>query len=154
MAQGGEAVQGKVRGRTDVEVLAQFAEQLGLLDAVDAQIGLEIGVQLDDLRRIARVLHHKVHQKLLQLLRIQAYRLSRRRRRGSAFAGRGVETGIVAAADAACKAGRAAPPAQGCFAISPGSRARGARWGSCPGKGPRKDGCRSTRPIRRTTGPS
>ncbi len=53
--------------RRDVEVFLQLAEHLGLLDAVDAQVGFQIGVQLDDFGRIAGLLDDEVHQELLQL---------------------------------------------------------------------------------------
>ena len=50
--------------------LAHFTEQLRLADAVDPQVGLEVGIELDDLRRIARLLDHELDQKLLDLRRV------------------------------------------------------------------------------------
>ncbi len=70
-----EVVQRKILRRLYVEVLAQLAEQLGLLDAVDAQVGFQVGAELDDLRRIARVLDDEVDQEALQFLRVELGRL-------------------------------------------------------------------------------
>ena len=50
----------------DVEILLQLAKQLGLLDAVDSQIGFQIGIELDHFGRIARLLDHEVDQKRFQ----------------------------------------------------------------------------------------
>ena len=66
-------------GRLHVEVFGQLAEQLGLLDAVDAQVGFQVGVELDDFGRIAGLLDHEVDQELFQLGRIAGW--CRRRRR-------------------------------------------------------------------------
>ncbi len=60
-------VQRDILARRDVEILAQLAEQLGLLDAVDAQVGLQVGIQLDDLRRIAGLLDHEINEELFQI---------------------------------------------------------------------------------------
>ena len=52
---------------TDVEILLQLAEELSLLDAVDAQVGFQIGVQIDDFGRIAGLLDDEVDQERFQL---------------------------------------------------------------------------------------
>ena len=67
MTQRREVVERHVLGRLHVEVLGQLAEQLRLLDAVDAQIRFQIGVELDHFRRIAGLLDHEVDQELFQL---------------------------------------------------------------------------------------
>ena len=86
----------------------QFAEQLRLLDAVDAQVRFQVGIQLDDFRRIAGLLDHEVDQELLQLGRIETRRAGgaravrraaepelpgRRGRRGWCRRGRGERSG-------------------------------------------------------------
>ena len=48
-------------------LLADFSEELRLADRVDPEIRLQIGVQLDDLRWIARLLHDEVNQKHLEI---------------------------------------------------------------------------------------
>ena len=45
----------------------QLAEELGLLNAVDAQVGFEIGVQLDDFGRIAGLLDDEIDQERFEL---------------------------------------------------------------------------------------
>src|SRR5258707_600801 len=62
--QGAEVIERQVRLRRQMKSLAQLAEELRLLDAVDSQVRFQIGVQVDDLRRVARLLDHEVHQKL------------------------------------------------------------------------------------------
>ncbi len=51
----------------DVEVLLQLAEQLGLFDAVDAQVRFQIGIQVDHFGRIAGLLDHEVDQERFEL---------------------------------------------------------------------------------------
>ena len=60
-----------VRG-CDIEVLLELAEQLRLFDAVDAQVGLQVRVQLHDFRRIPGLLNDEVNQKGLQLRAVVA----------------------------------------------------------------------------------
>jgi len=69
VAERGEIVQRDVARarRLERKVLPELAEKLGLLDAVDAQVRLEVGVQLDDLGRVARLLDHEVDQEALEL---------------------------------------------------------------------------------------
>ncbi len=78
MTQRGEVIQRHVFIGLHVEVLGQLAEELGLLDAVDAQVGFQIGVELDHFGRIAGLLDHEVDHELFQLGRIQARRDSAR----------------------------------------------------------------------------
>ena len=49
-------------------LLPDLTKELGLADAVDPQIGLQIGVHFHDLARITRLLDHKVNEKRLQFL--------------------------------------------------------------------------------------
>ncbi len=51
---------------TDVEVFLQFTEELGLLDAVDAQVSFQIGIQVDDFGRIAGLFDDEVDQESFQ----------------------------------------------------------------------------------------
>ena len=77
MPQRGEIIQGKVFRRRHVEILPQFAEELGLLDAVDAQVGLQVGVQLDHLGRIAGLLDDEIDQERFEFRRRPARRAAR-----------------------------------------------------------------------------
>ncbi len=53
--------------RRELEHLAQFAEQLSLLNRIDTQICFQVSIQLDDLRWITSLLDNKVDQELRQL---------------------------------------------------------------------------------------
>ena len=70
MAQRGEVVEREVFSRRDVKVLLQLAEQLGLLDAVDSQVGLQVGIELHDLGWIAGLLDDEVHEERFELFSI------------------------------------------------------------------------------------
>ncbi len=70
MTQRREVVEREIVSRREVEVLLQLAKELRLPDAVDAQIGLEIGVEFDHLRRITRLLDNEVDEKRFQLRRV------------------------------------------------------------------------------------
>ena len=62
--QGGEIVQRKVFIRhidRNLELLSKFAHHLGLLDAVDAQVRLQVGVHFDDVFRVAGLFDNEAH---------------------------------------------------------------------------------------------
>ena len=67
MPQRGEIVQRHVFGRAHLEVFSQLAKKLGLLDAVNSEVGLEIGVQVNDLGGITGLLDDKINQKRFKL---------------------------------------------------------------------------------------
>src|SRR5262249_27316060 len=71
MPQGREVVERQILRWLHFEVLAQFAEQLRLLDAVDAPIGFEGGIELDDFGRITCLFHDEIDEELFQLLSIK-----------------------------------------------------------------------------------
>ena len=49
-------------------LLPDLTEELRLADAVDAEVGLEISVELHDLARIARLLHDEVDEERFDLV--------------------------------------------------------------------------------------
>ena len=52
-------------------LLPDLAKELGLADAVDPQIGLQIGVHFHDLARITRLLDDKVNEERFDVKRRQ-----------------------------------------------------------------------------------
>ena len=50
-------------------LLADLSEELRLANAVDAEIGLEIGIELHDLARVARLLDDEIDEECFQFLR-------------------------------------------------------------------------------------
>ena len=58
VGQGGEVAQLQVLVAFDVEPVADRGEDLGLLDGVDAEVGLEVEVQVQQLGRVAGHLRH------------------------------------------------------------------------------------------------
>ena len=73
MPQCRELVERHPFGGLHVEVLLQLAKKLGLFDAVDAQVGFQIGVEVDHFGRIAGLLDNEVDQKGFQARRRQAF---------------------------------------------------------------------------------
>ena len=47
--------------------LADFAEELRLANAVDAEVSFEVGVELHDLGRVARLFDHELDEEGLEL---------------------------------------------------------------------------------------
>ncbi len=54
-----------------VVVLSEFADELRLLDAVDPQVGFEIGIQFDHLGRVTGLIHHEVDHERRQFVTIE-----------------------------------------------------------------------------------
>ena len=69
MCKRGEVVQRQVVARSDAEVSTHLAKKLSLLDAVDAQVAFQVGVQLDDLFRITGLLDDEVDEHALDFSR-------------------------------------------------------------------------------------
>ena len=69
MAEGAEVVERDTRIGREPVALADLAEELRLTDAVDAQIPFEIGIELHDLLRIARLIDDKIDEEALELRR-------------------------------------------------------------------------------------
>ena len=68
MPERGKIIEGEIFTRRNVEILAQLAEQLGLLNAVDAEVRFQVGIEFHDLRRIAGLLDDEADQELFQIL--------------------------------------------------------------------------------------
>jgi hypothetical protein len=79
----------------DAPLLADRGEQLGLLDGVDAEVGLEVEVEIQHVRRIARLLGHEGEDRVAHGIPGGGRCGGRRRgrRRGSRRRGHGLERG-------------------------------------------------------------
>ena len=78
-----ERVERHVVVRRQPVLQADLAHELRLADAVDPQIRLQVRIELHDLTRIPRLLHHEVDQERLQLhARRTTAHVPRRRDRG------------------------------------------------------------------------
>ena len=71
MVQRRKIVQRQIVARCNLEPLAYLAKQLGLLDAIDPQIRLQVRVHLDNVFRITRLLDHKTNQDLPKFVGIR-----------------------------------------------------------------------------------
>ena len=77
MGQGGKIVQRKIVPGGDLKLLADFAEELRLLDTVDSQVGFQVGVHFDKVFRISGLLDDEPHQKLPELFDVRSWSCSR-----------------------------------------------------------------------------
>ena len=62
VSQCAEVIERHTRVGREPMLLANLAKELRLADAIDSQIRFQIGVELHDLPRIPRLLHHEIDQ--------------------------------------------------------------------------------------------
>ena len=71
MTQRGKIVQRDIAGNANIEKLAQFAEELRLFNAVDAQTVFEIDVKRHMFFRITRLVNNEFYKERFEFLRVQ-----------------------------------------------------------------------------------
>ena len=140
MAQGAEVIERHARVGRQPVALADLAKKLRLADAVDPQIALQVGIELHDLRGVARLLDNEVDEESLQVR--AGTPLGRWLGKHRGVDGRRMAVGSMAIPLVAVRRMPVGQVTVGAMAIRRMVAARGGRGGHVDGGGPGRRGLR------------